>query len=281
VTSVVWPRAQTVDRALLPADAIECWSVTEILKLLEKPGLTYWFQQQVARTAWNRRTALDALTEREATQLLLKRDNWTQDHELSDAQCGSAVHAALEAHTLGDVPDVHPEAQPFVKQFYAWLDAVQPEYQAAEATVFHPELLYAGTLDALARIDGQLWLIDYKTTRNPLDARGKLRGPYSEWLLQLAAYRFAPYVCAFRPYVLETDYSPRRYYISPQDMDHAVAMPKVDGCMVLQLEPNAWRMYPARVGNAAHDAFLQLRSLQRYLDLTARGAWSSYVEGKA
>jgi hypothetical protein len=283
MTDVLWPTPETVARAQLPKDAIECWSVTTILQVLERGGLTYWLQQQVAKTAHSKRDALAHLSQKEAVQLLLKRDNWLQEHELSDMKLGTEVHKVLEHMVLDGtwyVDNVHAEALPFIQQFMDWYQTMQPEYTAAEATVFHPELLYAGTLDAICNISGQSWLVDYKTTRNPYTPQGKLRNPYVEWSLQLAAYRYAPYVCAFRPYVTDDPRSPRRYYISKQDLDRALPMPQVDGCAILQLTQDAWRMYPVAADETARDAFLQARSLQHYVDVVGQNQFGPYVEGR-
>lgn len=283
-TGVVWPQPKAVDASAIPPDALECWSVTSILKALYSFGLEYWKMQQVALTAYDRAEALPTWTESEATSILTKQSNWrTRGYELSDMECGSHVHAALERYVLdGVVPAVHPEAEPFVRQFFAWQATMQPTYTAVEATVFDDTYLYAGTLDAIATMsDGRSWLIDYKTTRNDRTKSGHVRNPYPEWALQLAAYRRAPWLCAFRPYVVDGERgSPRRYYISPEDRARAVPMPKVDGCAVLQLTPTGWRMYPVRADEDAINAFLYTRGVQHFVEVTARrSVFGAYLEG--
>jgi hypothetical protein len=129
--------------------------------------------------------------------------------------------------------------------------------------------------------DGTSWLVDYKTTRNDRTKSGHVRAPYAEWPLQLAAYRRAPSVCAFRPYVLDGERgSPRRYYISPNDRANALPMPEVDGCAILQLTPTGWRMYPVRVDDDAYNAFLYIRGAQHFVEVTApRSVFGAYLEG--
>lgn len=283
--TVLWPQPQRVDQSLIPPDAIECWSVTSILHALYSFGLEWWKLSQVALLAHDRAEALPSWTEDEAVSILTKQANWrTRGYELSDAECGSEVHRALERYVLdGTVPDVHPEAQPFVHQWERWMDTIQPAYEAVEATVFDDKFLYAGTLDAIVRLpDGRKCLTDYKTTRNDRTKSGHVRNPYPEWALQLAAYRRAPWLCAFRPYVLDGEKgTPRRYYISPADRERAVAMPDVDVCAVLQLTPTAWRMYPVRVEQDAINAFLSVRAAQHFVEVTARrSVFGAYLEGK-
>lgn len=282
--TVVWPSAREVPRAELPGDALECWSVTSILATLHRFGLELWKQQQVARTAFRRRDTLATMAEREAVAFLTRGENWQRDHELTDMECGSAVHHAAERYVLDDaMPAVHPEAAPFVDQWTRWRDTMRPKFEAVEMTVFDPHYLYAGTLDAIVVLaDGKRYLIDYKTTRNDRDPRGNVRQPYAEWSLQLAAYRRAPFACTHRPYVVDGEdrRSPRRYYISPDDIANSVVMPAVDGCAVLQLTPETWRMYPVRVETDAYNAFLYVREVQRFLEVIARkSVFGSYVEG--
>jgi hypothetical protein len=285
-TNVLWPQPQPVDAALIPADSLECWSVTSILRALYSFGLEYWKLQQVALLAYDRADALHTWTEDEATKILTNQKSWrTRGYELSDTECGSEVHAALERYVLdGTVPPVHPEAQPFVHQWESWQATMRPHYTAVEATVYDDTFLYAGTLDAIATLsDGRSWLIDYKTTRNDRTKSGHVRNPYPEWALQLAAYRRAPWLCAFRPYVVDGERgSPRRYYISPEDRQRAVPMPSVDGCAILQLTPTSWRMYPVRVDDDAVNAFLYVRGAQHFVEVTARrSVFGAYLEGKS
>jgi hypothetical protein len=284
-TDVLWPQPQPVDASLIPPDAIECWSVTSILRALYSYGLEWWKLQQVALTAYDRADALKTWTEDEAASILTKQSSWrTRGYELSDTECGSEVHRALERYVLdGTVPtDIHPEARPFVRQWEHWQATMRPTYTAVEATVYDDTYLYAGTLDAMCTLsDDRSWLVDYKTTRNDRTKSGHVRNPYPEWCLQLAAYRRAPWLCAFRPYVLDGERgSPRRYYIAPNDRANSVPMPQVDGCAILQLTPTAWRMYPVRVDEDAINAFLYVRGAQHFTEVTARrSVFGAYLEG--
>jgi hypothetical protein len=281
----VWPAPQPVPTASVDADALDCWSVTSILRSLYSYGLEAWKLGQVATTAYGRRDVLDALDEREAVAWLTRQDNWKRrEHELSDADCGREVHRALEAAVLTDSRDVatHPEAAPFVEQFYRWLDTFKPSFLAAEVTVFHPEYRYAGTADAIVDLgDGRRWLIDYKTTRNDRNAQGHVRPQYPERALQLAAYRYATYAVPFRVMVPEAEQgSPRHYYFTPEDVARSVPMPEVDACAIVQLTPTGWRMIPVRAEEDARDAFLSLRAVQHFCDVIARrSVFGAYTEG--
>lgn len=64
------------------------------------------------------------------------------------------------------------------KKCEEWIELFNPIALKVEHVVINRELCYAGTIDLLARIQGQLFLIDFKTSK----------GVYSEHLAQVAAY---------------------------------------------------------------------------------------------
>lgn len=83
------------------------------------------------------------------------------------AQVGTDAHEWIEYDLLGmePKPDVWGEAYECVEQWLAlreehWVDPV-----CTEATVFNPDLGYAGTLDVGGYLDGVLTLGDVKTSR--------------------------------------------------------------------------------------------------------------------
>lgn len=94
------------------------------------------------------------------------------------ADFGSAVHKALEfTLTLGPDGFTYPEEiGPVIRQIDQWRKDFRPEIIAVEAQLYHPRLLYAGTMDIVCRIGGRLAIVDAKT------GAGKLTGP------QVAAY---------------------------------------------------------------------------------------------
>lgn len=276
-TGIVWPSPSKDDG--LPTDGIVCESVTSIIHTLHSMGLEIWKLKGVARCAIRRAETLSTMSEDEAIKWAIKQANWPKDHELSDAECGSEVHKALELEVIGaEAHTPHPEAEPFVKQWRSWLETVRPTFEAVECTVFDPTYLYAGTLDAIAVIPNVgRFLIDYKTTRNETS-----RGPFSDWALQLAAYRWAPMVCPFRVHVAQSDWSSRRYYLSEAELSYAQPNPGVDGAAILQITPTSWRMYPVRVDEAVRDAFYYVRGAQYFSEVIARrSVFGAYIEGAA
>lgn len=79
--------------------------------------------------------------------------------------------------------------RPYMASFLAWVRDFRPRFEATEATVYNRAAGYAGTLDAIVRLDlgpahGVPMVVDYKTGREI----------YSEVGLQLAAYRRGEFV---------------------------------------------------------------------------------------
>jgi hypothetical protein len=60
-----------------------------------------------------------------------------------------------------------------------------------EAIVIHETLGYGGTCDLVAELDGEVWLLDWKTSKTVAWPDGRV---YDEMRLQLAAYAHAEFV---------------------------------------------------------------------------------------
>lgn len=96
------------------------------------------------------------------------------------AEEGSLVHETVQKLAVGEKTEIPKEIRPAVQAFL--------ELQKNKKIVFHPEFIerriwsnanrYAGTLDAIATIDGKFGVLDIKTST----------GFYPEYNLQTAAY---------------------------------------------------------------------------------------------
>ena len=95
------------------------------------------------------------------------------------ADKGTIVHNAIENWIKFGIEDVPPEQEPYFRAFRAWWDENQPVPVASEHRMYHKLMRYAGTMDLVAYIGGELALVDYKTTAttNPMS-----------WPVQLEAY---------------------------------------------------------------------------------------------
>ena len=147
-------------------------SVTTILNILDKPGLTNWRLEQVM---------LASLTlpreHEEAEKDYIRRvmaDSREQGKKAAEE--GTRIHGVIEGYFLGRTPDI--EEAKIVDNVLACLPDNQ--YWKPEKSCVH-ELGYAGKVD----LHSDEWVIDFKTTEkeNPKC--------WPEHYLQLAAYKNA------------------------------------------------------------------------------------------
>ena len=100
---------------------------------------------------------------------------------------GTQVHAMLQDWLQARIDGVEPYilASPEIRDQAArivnWLDQHECEVLDVEVSVYHPELLYAGQVDCVARRGSSLLVMDWKS--------GK--GIYKDYAAQVAAYIMA------------------------------------------------------------------------------------------
>jgi hypothetical protein len=249
-----------VDVAKPSADDEQFYSVTTIIGALDKPALLYWAAEQTAIAACNVASSLKRRITEEGEEAVIK---WLRDARFrtikgqrSAAELGTAVHDACEKYALTGVrPDVDDEVRPFLDRFDEFCQVWQPIYQAVEAAVYNRTYGYAGTLDAIAIIDGQTVILDYKSSRKSIGSDGKPTGPYPEAALQLSAYRHAELMAVWR--ARKTEKFRRRYYLlSTDEKDLGVPLPKIDGGVVLHLTPEHATLHPVRCDEMVFEKFL-------------------------
>ncbi|PIR97830.1 MAG: hypothetical protein COT89_02890 [Candidatus Colwellbacteria bacterium CG10_big_fil_rev_8_21_14_0_10_42_22] len=102
---------------------------------------------------------------------------------------GTRVHEAVEAILLGESPIFDKDIKPSVDAFKNFLDIrdIQVDPDGVERRVINHNDRYAGTLDAMALIDGRFGIMDIKTSQ----------GIYRDYNLQTAAY-YPPLLEEFR-----------------------------------------------------------------------------------
>jgi hypothetical protein len=272
-----------------PGD-LTLWSVTTIIGVLDKPALLYWAAEQTALAAVRSANSLPARIDEDGEAETVR---WLRDarfrsgkDQLSATSLGTVVHAACETYVLTEkrpgleqiealiqteaqltAPATHAEAavvNRMIDRFDEFLSDFQPAYQAAEVTVYSPTFGYAGTSDAFLTVDGIRLIVDYKTSRESLDGRGRPKGPYPEVALQLAAYRYAAQAAVWRPRRYEK-FRRRYYLLSTQEQGQAVPPPEVDGGAVIHLSPDRYGFYPVRCDRAVHKSFLYVMEAARYV----------------
>ena len=97
---------------------------------------------------------------------------------------GLEVHKWIELYIKvkmidGETATEYPEAvKSPMQNFHDWVESREVEWLACEKKVYSRSWEYAGTIDALAKINGKLCVIDFKTS-------AKI---YKEYYLQVSAY---------------------------------------------------------------------------------------------
>jgi hypothetical protein len=133
-----------------------------------------------------------------------------------------------------------------MEQFKHFLADHQPEFVATEASVYSRTQRYAGTLDAIVRLNGQLIIVDYKTrggTNYPLS--GQTKGAiYPDDALQLAAYRHADFIGL------------------PDGSEQA--MYETDGAAILLLTDTGYQFMEVDAGDETFQFFLYVREVFRW-----------------
>jgi hypothetical protein len=248
------------------------WSVTTIIGCLDKPALVPWAAIKTAEAAVDKldtvRSILDSDGRDEAIRYLKNARFRVGKGLRSASELGKAVHAAAEykaIHGRYRPEDANDrELRPFLVQFDRFLDEFQPEYIAAEVTVFSPTFGYAGTCDGFLRIGGTDYVVDYKSSREDVDGQGKLKAPFPEVGLQLAGYRHADIAAIWR--ARQAEVFKRRYYLlSESERELAVPVPSVDHGLAILLTPTRFAVHPVRCDEDIFELFLHCIDAARFV----------------
>lgn len=207
--------------------------VTSILNMIPKPFLTFWAAKVVAETAIDTIGEMVGLAMKDRQGAIDFLKAAPRRSTSGSADIGTEVHNLFEKLARGeDVKRVHPDYVPFVQHIEEFNAKYQPEYLYVEEAVWSDTHKYAGSFDAIVRIEGETVMLDAKTTKS---------GVHSEVALQLSAYSYADRL------VLQ---------------DGTTAdIPKIDAGAVLHLRPEGWQLVPARVDQDVYNGFLVCRQM--------------------
>ncbi|MFD8595385.1 hypothetical protein ACFV1L_10325 [Kitasatospora sp. NPDC059646] len=237
-----------------PADgAKKVPGVTSVLGMLPKPFLQFWSAKTVAETAVDDLGAVVniALRDRDAAIDYLKRA--PTRFTAKAAGTGSDAHDLFERLARGErIGRVHPDMQQYARHFDAFLQEQQPEFLHLEETVWSDTFGYAGSFDAIAKIDGETVIIDWKTTRS---------GVHDDVALQLKAYARAD----------------RMILASSGE---SVPVPALDAAAVLHVRPEGAKLVPVDCSDDLFDVFTALLTVfqwdsVRKKSVIGRPVWST------
>ncbi|WDS52051.1 exonuclease [Microbacterium phage Caron] len=238
------PKVNTIRRSgsrfyVEPTSGEKYPGVTSVLKNLDKSFLQHWAAKLVAEEAVNNLDVLEAYMRRDPVAAIDMLKGAPRRVTKQAADIGTAAHDVFERMAGGDpMKYVHDDLRPYRDHFAEFLDVCQPEYLHMEETVWDDQHKYAGSFDAVAKIDGQIVYMDNKTTRS---------GVHEEVGLQLAAYRFAKHI--LRP--------------------DGTRVPNVksDGAAVLHVRPEGWHLTPVRADERMFELFCSLREVFEWDEL--------------
>lgn len=228
-------------------------SVTSILGSLDKPALLNWAVDTTAQYAADNVEVLAKLDRSSAVDLL-KGARWRTTRSAADA--GTDAHSVLEDLANG-TPVVRTEHNGWVLDCWDGLNReFDIEVLETEPTFWNGEEGYAGSADLVALVDGELAVLDYKTSGS---------GIYAETCLQLAAYAMAPTI--IRPDGTEIDFRKeygevlRTYAVWLRPEDHGKYIGRA-----------GWAMYPMRYDDVVWRAFRATRIAWEWLNNDSKGA---------
>lgn len=171
-------------------DSKEIPSVTQVTNTIAKPALKYWAANQAGEYIENelepgKKYVFDELDIKELAEGASNAHQKTGGEATS---IGSLVHQFAEDFLQAKInntktPELphNEKAKNGAKAFLNWYTENNIEPLQTEQILYHSNHNYAGTYDLLARVNGELTVIDYKTSKSI----------YDEYWLQVAAYLFA------------------------------------------------------------------------------------------
>lgn len=80
------------------------------------------------------------------------------------ADKGTSVHNSIENWIKYSIEDVPEEHEGYFEAFRKWWELRKPIVVGSEVRIYHRLMQYAGTGDFVGYIDGELNLVDYKST---------------------------------------------------------------------------------------------------------------------
>ena len=158
-------------------------SVTTILDSIAKPALIPWAANQGAKFYLENHTKMDGAELAKGIRTAYRTSSG------SAINIGMAVHKWCEEAILWKLgkgpspkkPDMGEEADNSIHAFREWVKENDIEWISAEEKVFNREHGYAGTVDAVANVNDEFCVIDFKTSA----------AIYAPYHLQCAAYAYA------------------------------------------------------------------------------------------
>lgn len=232
------PQVRTIKRAgsrfyVHPSTRSKVPGVTSVVGMLPKPFLKRWGERVVAEFATaNVGTVVQMALAGQFEEAVAYLKGAPYRDTKAAGETGDAVHSIIEQIVNGEEPRVHPDYEPYVNHFRLFVERFQPEFLHVEPTIWSYEHGYAGSTDAIMRIDGTTVMGDWKTTRS---------GIHEDVAVQMCAYSRGDVL-------LDAD-------------GNELPMPEIEGAIAIWLRPEQWHVVPARIDDEVFEVFLALRTV--------------------
>lgn len=205
-------------------------SVTSIIDMLPAPFLRVWNSKVTAQSAVQNLSMLNDWVDAHQEQKAVEWLKGAADRELSKAaDIGDRVHKACEDYIVNGTTDFEDDIVPFMDNFFQFCNRFAPEWLFVEKSVYSVTHMYAGSFDAIAKINGKTAILDFKTTRSGISPKVAL---------QLAAYAHADVMF---------------------DGTTELAIPQIELGAAVWLRPDQWMLQPLKIDEEIFHTFLALR----------------------
>jgi len=197
-----------------------------------KPALINWAAEATAGYAVDNWERLAELTPSKRLAEM-KRGRYGPRDEA--AVRGTTIHKYAHELAAGLEVDVPDALVGYVDAYLAFVAAYGVTELEVEATVVNRKRSYMGTVDLIAEVDGEVWLVDWKTAKS---------GIFPEVALQLAAYRNAEAIV--------------------DDGGAERPMPTIDVTAAVWLRADGYDVVPVETGEAVFRTFLYVQQVARF-----------------
>ncbi|MEU1200130.1 hypothetical protein ABZ446_28445 [Streptomyces sp. NPDC005813] len=219
-----------------PSDGdIKVPGVTSVGGMTPKDYLMYWAAKESAEAAVTNWDIVSELVQRDPAGAVDYLKNAHRRKSKAASDLGSAAHDLFERLARGETLNlrhVHVDVKQHVRWFMEFLDKVQPEFLYLEETVWSDTHRYAGSFDAIAKVDGETVIVDWKTSKSIYDSVA----------LQLSAYRYADRIIL-------------------AESGESVDVPEMAGGAALHVRPEGWALHPVQCDESVYETFLHLRGV--------------------
>lgn len=229
-----------------PQTDVKVPGVTSVIQMLPKPFLAFWNAKMVAELAVDSLPFVEQMAQRDRQGAIDYLKGAARRYTKMRSDVGSQAHDLFERLMRGEpVNRVHPDLEPYRRNFLDFLEKVNPELLRAEDVAWSDEHEYAGSFDAILRVwldeagnptpdrsgEPHSLMVDWKTSKDT----------YPDVALQMSAYAHASVIIDS-----EGIRSP---------------MPDFDGAGVLHITADQWAFKPVNISNEVFGYFLHLRAI--------------------